>query len=94
LFFIVDVMTSTEYIGIAAGICTSISLLPQLIKLIKEKNARDLSITYLIILLVGLVLWVWYGIRQEDLPIVITNAFAAALNVAILVVGLKFKNDK
>jgi MtN3 and saliva related transmembrane protein len=87
-------MTSTDYIGIAAGICTSISLLPQLIKLIKEKNARDLSITYLIILLVGLVLWVWYGIRQKDLPIVITNAFAATLNVAILVAGLRFKNEK
>lgn len=85
-------MTSTDYIGIVAGICTSISLLPQLIKLIKEKNARDLSITYLIILLAGLALWVWYGTRQEDLPIMITNAFAATLTVAILVVGIRFKN--
>jgi MtN3 and saliva related transmembrane protein len=85
-------MTSTEYIGIAAGVCTSVSLLPQLIKLVKEKNARDLSIIYLVILLIGLALWVWYGVRQEDLPIVITNTVAVALNVAILVMGLRFKH--
>lgn len=87
-------MTNTDYIGITAGICTSISLLPQLIKLIKERNARDLSITYLIVLLVGLALWVWYGVRQEDLPIVITNSVAVALNIAILVAGIRFKSGK
>ncbi len=87
-------MTNTDYIGITAGICTSISLLPQLIKLIKERNARDLSITYLIVLLVGLALWVWYGVRQEDLPKVITKSVAVALNVAILVAGIRFKSEK
>lgn len=85
-------MTSTEYIGIAAGICTSVSLLPQLLKLIKEKNARDLSIAYLAILLIGLALWVMYGIRKEDLPIIITNTFAVALNATILVIGIRFKS--
>lgn len=86
-------MTTTDYIGIVAGICTSISLLPQLIKIIREKNARDLSITYLVILLVGLMLWIWYGIRQEDMPIIATNAFATLLNVAILAVGIKYKKE-
>jgi MtN3 and saliva related transmembrane protein len=87
-------MTSTDYIGIAAGICTSVSLIPQLLKLIKEKNARELSITYLMILLVGLSLWVWYGARQEDLPVIITNSFAVLLNVAILAVGLRLKQQQ
>ncbi len=87
-------MTTTDYIGIAAGICTSVSLLPQLIKLIKEKNARDLSIIYLVVLLVGLALWVWYGVRQEDIPIIVTNTVAVLLNVAILVVGIRYKQQQ
>jgi uncharacterized protein with PQ loop repeat len=38
----------TETIGIAAGVCTSLALLPQLIKLLKYKKAEDLSLVYLI----------------------------------------------
>lgn len=33
----------TQLIGIIAGICTAISLLPQLFKIIKEKNSEDIS---------------------------------------------------
>jgi MtN3 and saliva related transmembrane protein len=87
-------MTTTDYIGIIAGICTSVSLLPQLIKMIKKKNAGDISFIYLFILLAGLALWVWYGVRQEDLPIILSNAFAVLLNVAILVTGIVFKDHE
>jgi MtN3 and saliva related transmembrane protein len=82
---------STELIGIAAGICTAISLLPQLIKIIREKEARDISLFYLVILLAGLSLWIWYGILRDDLPIIATNVISMVLNVAIIVMGIKYK---
>jgi len=44
----------TQVIGIIAGICTGVSLLPQLIKIIKEKKADDISWFMLFILLTGL----------------------------------------
>ena len=46
--------TLTEIIGIAAGVCTAISLLPQIVKMVKEKKAQDISLFYLIVLLCGL----------------------------------------
>jgi MtN3 and saliva related transmembrane protein len=82
---------STELIGIAAGVCTAISLLPQLIKIIREKEARDISLFYLVILLAGLSLWIWYGILRDDLPIIATNVISMVLNVAIIVMGIKYK---
>lgn len=82
---------STELIGIAAGICTAISLLPQLIKIIREKEARDISLFYLVILLAGLLLWIWYGILREDLPIIATNVTSIVLNVAIIILGIRYK---
>ena len=85
-------MTSTEFIGIAAGICTATSLLPQLIKILREKKATDISTVYLMVLLAGLILWVWYGVRREDLPVIVTNAFSAALNIGILIAGIKYKS--
>lgn len=82
---------STEIIGIAAGICTAISLLPQLIKIIREKEARNISLFYLVILLAGLSLWIWYGILREDLPIIATNITSIVLNVAIIILGIRYK---
>jgi MtN3 and saliva related transmembrane protein len=82
---------STELIGIAAGVCTAISLLPQLIKIIREKEARNISLFYLLILLAGLSLWVWYGILREDVPIIATNITSIVLNVAIIILGIRYK---
>lgn len=86
-------MSTVQIVGIAAGVCTSVSLLPQLVKLIKRKKAEDLSLFYLIILLVGLGLWVWYGVMRDDMPIILTNSFSLALNVAIIILGVRFKRN-
>ncbi len=85
---------STELIGIAAGVCTAISLLPQLIKIIREKEARNISLFYLVILLAGLSLWIWYGILREDLPIIVTNVTSIVLNVAIIILGIRYKRKE
>jgi MtN3 and saliva related transmembrane protein len=78
------------YIGIAAGICTAISLLPQLIKIIKSKKADDISFFMLIILLIGLSGWVWYGILRKDYPIIVTNAFSFVVNVLIIFFSIRY----
>ena len=81
----------TNAIGIIAGIFTSVSLLPQLIKMIKEQKAGDISVWMFVILLLGLALWVTYGIQKEDWPIIITNSFSFVANVTILILNIIFK---
>lgn len=78
-------MTSEGITGIAAGVLTGIASLPQLIKLVKERNGEDISPIMLIVLISGLSLWVYYGVLKEDLPIIITNAFSAFINTLILI---------
>ncbi|HYG17955.1 MAG TPA: SemiSWEET transporter [Ohtaekwangia sp.] len=80
-------------IGIVAGIFTALSLLPQLIKLIKNKKAEDISIIYLITLFCGLALWIYYGVLREDLPIILTNVVSIIINVLILILGIKYKKS-
>jgi len=79
------------WIGLVAGICTSISLLPQLIKLVKEKRAENISIPYLVLLFIGLCLWIVYGIMKRDMPIIFTNGFAALTSLATLALGLIYR---
>lgn len=81
----------TQVVGIVAGICTAVSLLPQLLKIIRSKKADDISLFYLIILLCGLSLWIWYGFLREDIPIIATNSFSLLLNVAIIILGVRYK---
>ena len=83
--------SQTEIVGLTAGICTSISLLPQLIKLIKNKKAEDISLFYLFILSLGLALWIWYGILRNDVPILVTNGLSLVINGIIIVLGVKYK---
>jgi MtN3 and saliva related transmembrane protein len=81
----------TQYVGIIAGIFTAVSLLPQLIKLIRTKKAEDLSMFFLVILFCGLGLWIWYGFLRSDLPIIATNIFSLLINTMMIVLGLKYK---
>lgn len=84
---------SPGYVGIVAGILTSISLLPQLVKIIREKEAENLSYGMLLVLLAGLGCWVYYGILREDLPIIITNSFSFLINMLVIIFTIKYKNN-
>lgn len=79
-------MDKVTLVGIGASILTACSLLPQLVKLMKEKKAEDLSLFMLGTLLGGLTLWIYYGVLTKDVIIVISNSFALLVN--ILTVGL------
>ncbi len=87
-------MDSTQILGFIAGIFTGISLLPQLIKIIKEKKTEDISAWMLLILMGGLALWISYGVLINNLPIIITNAFSLLINIAIIFFRYKFRNKK
>jgi MtN3 and saliva related transmembrane protein len=86
-------LNSTAIIGIVAGLFTASSLLPQLIKIIKEKKVEDLSIGMFVTLMVGLGLWVTYGFLKNDLPIIATNIFSLMLNISILILRFKYSKN-
>ena len=83
-------MKAESIVGIVAGILTAASLLPQLIKLIKEKKSDDVSAGMLIVLMLGLCTWIVYGIMKNDLPIIITNAFSVTVNLFVIILKKRY----
>lgn len=81
-------------LGIVAGILTSVSMIPQLVKVLKEKNAEDLSSIMILVLITGLSLWVWYGIIKDEMPIILSNAFAVLVNITLLICCIIYKKKK
>jgi MtN3 and saliva related transmembrane protein len=87
-------VTSTTFIGIAASVFTSSTLLPQLIKIVKEKNADGTSYGMLAVLFVGLTLWIVYGSRKEDYIIIVANAFSLLVNIIVVILAVKYRNQR
>ena len=87
-------MNWTQVIGLAAGVCTSTSLIPQVVKTIKEKKAEDVSLLMLLVLATGIILWIVYGVKKNDLPIIATNAFSLLVNIMMMILGVKYKKEK
>ncbi len=79
-------------IGTIAGILTSISMLPQLIKVVREKEVENLSWGMIVVLLSGVSLWVVYGVMKNELPIIVSNAFSVLVNLMLLIYYFKYKD--
>ena len=84
-------MDSITVIGLIAALFTTISLLPQLIKVYKTKSTKDISTGMFALFGGGVLLWFIYGLLIKDLPIIIANSLAFVQSVIILVFKLKFK---
>ena len=84
-------MNSTTLLGLLASILTSVSMLPQLIKIIKEKKSGNVSLAMPIVLLLGLGCWVWYGFLKKDWIIVGANLFSLLLNLVNLFFVIRYR---
>ncbi|MFL5811398.1 MAG: SemiSWEET family sugar transporter [Flavisolibacter sp.] len=84
-------MDWTQIIGLGAGILTASSLIPQVIKTLKEKKAEDVSLIMLFVLQSGLILWIVYGFKKDDLPIIATNCFSLLVNITMVALRIKYR---
>ncbi|MDD4308452.1 MAG: SemiSWEET transporter [Thermoplasmata archaeon] len=78
-------------IGIVAGTLTTISFIPQIIKIYKTKDAKDLSILMFLIFSLGVLLWLTYGIVIGELPIIIANCVTLFFIVVILAMKIRYR---
>jgi uncharacterized membrane protein/uncharacterized protein with PQ loop repeat len=79
-----------QIIGITAGILTSASFIPQLVKTVKTKEAEDVSLFMLLTRGVGLALWIIYGSIKGDIPVLLTFSFAFVINTAVIYFKAKY----
>ncbi len=77
-------------VGLTAATCTTISLIPQALKIIKIKETRDISLLMYLILDTGLALWLTYGILIRDVPVIAANAISLVIATIIIFLKLKY----
>ena len=79
-------------IGLVAGTITSMAAVPQVIKTLRTRHARDISIWQPLLLSIGVALWMVYGMLINDLPLILANIVPLICNV--LLCGLKLHYDR
>jgi MtN3 and saliva related transmembrane protein len=83
-------MDFTNMLGFAAASCTTLAFLPQVFKVWRSRSTKDISLPMLVTFIVGITLWLIYGLRVNAAPIYIANAITLLLNLAILRFKLKY----
>ena len=80
-------------IGTAATIFTIWSTIPQILKAIRTRKMDDVSIWLILSLLIGLSLWIVYGIFKNDVVIIGGNLPGIILNIILLILKRKFSKE-
>jgi MtN3 and saliva related transmembrane protein len=76
-------------IGYVAALLTTFSSIPQIIRVYKLKESRDISLWTASVLSAGILLWFIHGILIVDLPVILANG--VSLGLSVLMIGLVVK---
>ncbi len=86
-------MNIVTSIGLVAGAITSLAAVPQVVRTYRTRHARDLSIWQPVLLVIGMLLWLIYGIFLRDLPLILANAFSILCYALLIFMKIYFKED-
>lgn len=81
-----------DLLGYAAAIFATGAFVPQVVKTWRTRSAEDLSYAMLFSHIVGMLLWLVYGVMIGSTPVVVANAVAVMLDVALVVLKLRVRS--
>ena len=82
-----------ELIGLIAAVFTTSSFFPQVVKIWKTKQTKDISTTMYIAMMIGTCFWLTYGILINSFAIIVANIVSVLLVLFVLLFKLFYKNS-
>lgn len=79
-----------EVLGLVAGSLVTLAFIPQVWRLYKLKSAREISLPFTLLFLMGGLCWLAYGISKDLLSVVVSNAVNLTLVLAMLYAKVKY----
>ena len=81
-------------IGNVAAVLTTLSFLPQALKVIKTKNTEGISLGMYSMFVLGVFLWGIYGYTKSDMAIMVSNFITFTLASIVLFYKIKYSVKK
>lgn len=83
-----------ESIGYAGGLLIAISLAPQLVKTWRTKSAKDLSLLWTTVSLIGLILYGYYAALNKVYPLLTFAIIESIMIIFLIILKLIYDRDK
>ena len=82
-----------DIIGFLAAFTSTISLIPQVIKMLQTRSVEDVSIWMIINFLLTSILWILYGFIIISWSVWLTNIFMLIFAIIMIYLKVKYKNN-
>ncbi len=79
-------MTLLSTLATIFGIVSGLANIPQWIKIFKRKSAKDISVITYLLFFIGTIIWIFYGIEINELPVILSNIIGG-INIFIVIIG-------
>lgn len=77
------------WMGLLAALCSTAAFVPQVVKTWRTRSTKDISLVMFIVLIMGILLWLAYGIIIQDIPLIVANSVTLLFAGTILFFKLK-----
>ena len=82
---------SVSLLGFVAGALTTFAFFAQVVKTVRTRSTRDISLAMVLLTSTGLFLWFIYGLWLRALPIIVVNLLSLILTLTLVVLKLKYR---
>lgn len=73
-----------DAVGTGAALCSMTSFVPQIVKIVRERDAASVSLRMYAVTVTGFGLWIAYGVMTKAWPVAASNLVCLALASTIL----------
>jgi MtN3 and saliva related transmembrane protein len=87
-----DMRNGFPFIGYMAAVLTTFCGIPQIVRIVRLKESRDLSLWTPILLSIGILLWLIHGIMINDLPVIAANLVSLFLCITMVWLVVKYRS--
>ncbi len=87
-------MILIEFLGYLSASLTTIAFVPQILKTLKTKSAKDVSMGMFGLFTTGVFLWIIYGFLTDTKPVFISNIIIFCLALTQIILKIKYDRQE
>lgn len=82
--------SAADLVGTGAALCSMASFMPQIVKIVRERDASAVSLRMYAVTVTGFILWTAYGLMTGSWPVAASNIVCLGLSATILMLKWRF----
>ena len=87
-------MNIANVVGTLAALCSMTSFAPQIAKILRDRDAAEISLNMYLVTVTGFCLWSGYGLLIGSWPVTVSNVICLGMSGAVLALKWRFSRRR